>query len=61
MIKGIALTAVRSAVQLMTIGTLQTATQWTNQELRKSTDHFIGEVKRGGEEAGRKMKLIKND
>ena len=51
----------KGALQLMKIGTLTTVNTWTNQEVRNTTNHFIGEVKRGADHSGRKLGLIKND
>lgn len=57
MVKGILLFVGKTAVELMKIGGIATANTYTNQQLRKSTDHFIGEVERGVQHTTRKLNL----
>lgn len=59
MLKGILLFAGKSAIELMKIGGIATANSYTNQQLRNSTNHFIGEIERGVEHTGRKLNLKK--
>ncbi|MED4068687.1 hypothetical protein [Priestia megaterium] len=61
MIKTVATVVLKTGFNLMKIGGLATANQWTNQQLRNNANHLIGEVSRGAEHTGRKLKLIKND
>ncbi|PGQ88242.1 hypothetical protein [Priestia megaterium] len=60
-IKTVGTVVLKTGWNLMKIGGLTTVNQWTNQQLRNSANHLIGEVSRGAEHTARNLRLIKND
>lgn len=51
----------RAGLELMKIGAWGTLNQYTQQQYREKSNHLIGDVQRGVEHGGRKLKIIKND
>lgn len=51
----------KAGVELLKIGGWGVLNQYTNQQFRNGSQHFIGEMERGAEYGARKLKLIKND
>ena len=60
MIKGIIGTVCKTGLELMKVGAYATANHYTGQEMRSSANHLVGEVSRGANHAGRKLKIIRD-
>lgn len=51
----------RTGLELMKIGAWGTLNQYTNQQFKNTSQHFIGDMERGIEHQARRLKIIKND